>query len=82
MAHNPNLSIDENISDDDVSLDSSSSEQEEEYNVEEILAERLSDDSSSRFLVRWENYPDERCDFNILIATPIVVLFIPSSSPC
>jgi hypothetical protein len=79
MADRSNLVIDESISDNDVSLDSSSSEQEEEYNVEEILAERPSDDSSPRFLVRWENYPDERYDFNILIAPPpFTVLWIPS----
>jgi Chromo (CHRromatin Organisation MOdifier) domain len=76
MAHKSNLAVD------DIASESSSSSQEAEYNVEEILAERLSDDSSPRFLVRWENYPDERCDSGTLVAPSIVEPLIPFSSPC
>ena len=64
----PSLSTDESmIDDDDVSLNSSGSEEEEEYTVEEILAERLSDDSTPLFLVKWENYSEERCGISIPI---------------
>ena len=48
-------------SEDDISLESSESEQEEEYTVEDILAERVFDDSQPRYLVKWENYGEERC---------------------
>ena len=48
------------MSDDDISLDSSDSEQEEEYTVEEVLAERVLDDSEPQYLVKWENYGEER----------------------
>jgi Chromo (CHRromatin Organisation MOdifier) domain len=82
MAHKSNLAIDESISDDDIASESSSSTQEAEYNVEEILAERPCDDSSPRFLVRWENYPDERCDSGTLVAPSNVGPLIPFSSPC
>jgi hypothetical protein len=63
------------MSDDDISLNSSGSDQEEEYSVEEILAECLSEDLSPRFLVRWENYGDERYDYSIPMASPIHMLF-------
>lgn len=48
------------IGDDDISLSSSDSEQEEEYTVEEILAERFLDNSEPQYLVKWENYAEER----------------------
>jgi Chromo (CHRromatin Organisation MOdifier) domain len=45
---------------DDISLHSSDSEQEEEYTVEEILAERGFEDEELRYLVKWENYDEDR----------------------
>lgn len=61
MAHGPRRAG-ESSSDDSISLNSSDSEQEEEYTVEEVLAERVSDDSIVQYLVKWENYGEERCE--------------------
>lgn len=61
MANQLSPSARQEMSDDDISLESSDSEQEEEYIVEEILAERVSDDVHPRYLVKWENYGEERC---------------------
>ena len=50
------------LSDDDsISLTSTvPSEPKEEYPIEGILAERILD-GTTRYLVKWEGYPDERC---------------------
>jgi Chromo (CHRromatin Organisation MOdifier) domain len=61
MASEPSPVAAEFMSDDDISLNSSDSEQEEEYTVEEIVAERVFDDTKPRYLVKWENYGEERC---------------------
>lgn len=62
MADESGSSSGELVSSDDIFLNSSDSEQEAEYIVEQILAERLSDDSRPRYLVKWEDYSEERCD--------------------
>lgn len=67
MVDQCSLSAKESLSDDDISLTSSDSEQEEEYTVEEILAERLCDDLTPRYLVKWENYGEHRCDICITL---------------
>lgn len=47
--------------DDDISITSTApSEQESEYEVETILAE-LEFDDGIKYLVKWANYPIERC---------------------
>jgi Chromo (CHRromatin Organisation MOdifier) domain len=61
MADESGSASGELVSSDDISLNSSDSEQEAEYMVEQILAERLSDDSRPRYLVKWEEYGEERC---------------------
>jgi hypothetical protein len=66
LAHGSSGSANDSRSDNDFSLGSSSSEQEEEYTVEEILAEQLFDDSEPRFWVKWESYGEERCGIGIL----------------
>lgn len=60
MAGRLDSSSEELVNDDEISLSSSGSEEQEEYTVEGILAERLLDDSSPRYLVKWENYGEER----------------------
>ncbi len=65
MADESSLSTEELMSEHDISLDSSGSEQGKEYTIEEILAERLADDSTPLYLVKWENYGEERCDISI-----------------
>jgi Chromo (CHRromatin Organisation MOdifier) domain len=70
MAAKSSLSAEESTSESDVFLNSSDSEQEEEYTVEEILAERLIDDSHPRYLVKWENYGEERCDMKFPVCIP------------
>ena len=77
MAHEQRLSAEESISDDAISLDSSDSEEEEEYVVEAILAERPAEDSSPRYLVKWEGYGEERCGIGILLPV-LIVCFRPS----
>lgn len=69
MPDKPNSSVRHFMTDDDLSLDSSASEEQEVYTVEEILAERLSDDSEILYLVKWEGYPEERCDISIFLTT-------------
>ena len=80
MAIESSPSAVEFMSDDDISLNSSDSDQEEEYTVEEIIAERTFDDLEPRYLVKWENYGEERCDYRILIPVHIRVLFDTFSS--
>ena len=76
MSDESNSVAGESITDDDISLNSSGSEEEEEYTVEEILAERLFDDSEVRYLVKWEGYPEERCDISIFLS------YVPVSRHC
>ena len=57
------LFISREASDDDTSLSVNStvpSEQRNEYPLEGILAERVSN-GVREFLVKWEGYPEERC---------------------
>lgn len=68
MPDDPDSSVGEFITDDDISLNSSDSEEEDVYTVEDILAERLFDDSVVRYLVKWEGYPEERCDISIFLS--------------
>ena len=52
------------LSDDDISITSTApSEYQEEYEVEDVLAENKPDDGSNSvyYLVKWANYPLERC---------------------
>ncbi|ERF73987.1 hypothetical protein EPUS_03801 [Endocarpon pusillum Z07020] len=65
MAHEQSLSAEESISDDAIFIDSTGSEEEGEYVVEAILAERVAEDSSPRYLVKWEGYGEERCGIGI-----------------
>lgn len=82
MADDTHGPADSSMSDDDISTNSSDSEEEEEYTVEEILAERLWDDSDLRYLVKWENYGEERCDLSIPVPAPQDLLLRPFCHGC
>jgi Chromo (CHRromatin Organisation MOdifier) domain len=82
MAEESNMSAEESMSEDDISLSTSDSEEEEEYTVETILAERVFEDSSPRYLVKWENYDEERCDIDISVPVPPHVVLIPTLPLC
>ena len=59
----PDVEREENIDvDDDISITSTvGSNQQEEYEVETILAELPVHDGTMRYLVKWCNYPYDRC---------------------
>ncbi len=73
MAHEQSPSAEESTSDDAISVESSGSEEEGEYTVEAILAERAAEDSSPRYLVKWEGYGEERCGIGISVPVPVCV---------
>ena len=57
------------------SSDTSESDHEEEYIVQDVLAERESDDGVKLYLVKWENYSDERWDHNYPSQQQLTQLF-------
>ena len=51
-----------NSKEDDKILSESSTDEEREYEVEEILAEQDGEDGSTYYLIKWKDYDDERSD--------------------
>ena len=58
MDISPNTDMNE---DDDLSMNSSMSEADDEYTVDRILTQQIDDDGQEMYLVRWEGFPDEEC---------------------